>query len=307
MIFVLGISGIKSGFEREIFDADIRDAAGPIKRGDCSATESLLNGGGNRRINRHEAAFDRFHHAIPRDVARARLPTATFATTEVGGAELSDPVGGAGAFDADMVAGLQRGSVLNAQAGRTNGNNFISNLPWLAGCLIIPAKNPNQRATIQTGGNERGVTHALAAQDNACVGDNQSAENFVTPFQEENRATQAVRVERQAGDMINRLLDVDGFIAFEWSDNNADRRDRNLLFVGGVSSGGKVGEIGLGAGGGEQQDGHDAGRNAPGASQQPTANHGECVHGSFPVMRSNFVEWAICFPFASTVKPAPRP
>ena len=182
--------------------------------------------------------------AIPDEVSRAGFPTAADAAAELRCAKTLNPFLGAGTDKTNRVAGFQPTGFLETKAGRANGNIVVGDLPvWIqsASGIVFP-HDAKERAAVQTGSqNNRSIfTHALPAQDDAGVGDVQAAANFVFAFQKERSAAKTIRVERQARDIINRLLDTFAAIAGLGFDNDAHRCVGNRAVATGVTAVGKV-------------------------------------------------------------------
>ena len=219
MVFVLGITRIKNGFEAEIFHTDIADASRPVIFLHRSAAKILIDGRRYRRIHRNAVALNGPDDALPQDVAAAGFPTATFAATKVRCAKLINPGLGAGADDSDRVAHFQTTSVFEVKTRRANRNVIIRDRPGLFGAARkdVLSGNADERAAIQTGSdkNRSIFAHPLAAQNNAGVSDLQAAKNLMPALEQQHRTANAVRTSRPTGNVINRTLDARGFIALD--------------------------------------------------------------------------------------------
>ena len=89
----------------EIFDADVRNAAGPIVGFDRGAAKSLFDCGGDGSIERNRVAVDLRNRAVPANVARAGSPP----DAERVRADGLDPLTGARSSHHDLVADFQTG------------------------------------------------------------------------------------------------------------------------------------------------------------------------------------------------------
>src|SRR5262245_43239361 len=101
MIFVFGVGGIEGGFEGEVFDANLGYVTCRTNGTDVSTGFKSSGEGGIQidSIERNRFGLDSSElssygaeSSIPNDVARAGFPAATFAASELGGTEPSDPV-----------------------------------------------------------------------------------------------------------------------------------------------------------------------------------------------------------------------
>ncbi len=109
---IFRIGGVEFRIAVEIFDAHLGDQAGPAIRGYQCAAIFFIQHAGQGGIKRDGIAFDLGHDTIPEEVELAGFPGKTEVARvgtagELIHADVADPFFGAGAADADGVAGVQ--------------------------------------------------------------------------------------------------------------------------------------------------------------------------------------------------------